>query len=127
MMRAIISAQITFPSLIGDPSLLRTSTHHFPGAVRPDLAVRRCRVRHFLVCTSFPEGVDVLMGFDRGMFERFRRAVVVFMLAGCVAVAGCSPEGTGSAPKLKGNKDEIQKALQSGGAKPDKGAKRRKD
>jgi hypothetical protein len=68
----------------------------------------------------------VLMGFDRGMFDRARLAMVVVMLAGCVVVAGCGSEGAGSAPKLKGNKDEIQKALQSGGAKPDTGAKRRK-
>jgi hypothetical protein len=52
--------------------------------------------------------------------------MVLVTLAGYVAVAGCGSEGAGSAPKLKGNKDEIQKALQSGGAKPDTGAKRRK-
>jgi hypothetical protein len=40
-----------------------------------------------------------------------------------VGLTGCSPEGTNSAPKLKGSKDEIQKALQSGGAKPTGGAK----
>jgi hypothetical protein len=77
--------------------------------------------------TNLLKGVYALMGFDRGTFDKARRAMVVAMLAGCVIVAGCSPEGAGSAPKLKGNKDEIQKALQSGGAKPDKGAKRRKD
>jgi hypothetical protein len=52
--------------------------------------------------------------------------MVLVTLAGYVVVAGCSSEGAGSAPKLKGSKDEIQKALQSGGAKPDKGAKRTK-
>ena len=65
--------------------------------------------------------------FDRGVFCRIRLAVVLATLTGYVAVAGCNPEGTASAPKLKGNKDEIQKALQSGGAKPDKSAKKRKD
>jgi hypothetical protein len=60
------------------------------------------------------------------MFARARPAVALVTLAGYVALAGCGgSEGAGSAPKLKGNKDEIQKALQSGGAKPDKGAKRK--
>jgi len=76
--------------------------------------------------TNLLKGVYALMGFDRGMSDRARRATVVVMLAGCVVVAGCGSEGAGSAPKLKGNKDEIQKALQSGGAKPDKRTNRRK-
>jgi hypothetical protein len=48
------------------------------------------------------------------------------LIAGVLGVAGCSPEGAGSAPKLKGSKDEIQKATQSGipgkGAVPGKAA-----
>jgi hypothetical protein len=47
-----------------------------------------------------------------------RAAVVVAVLAGYSGLAGCSQDWAESAPKLKGNKDEIQKALQSGGAKP---------
>lgn len=35
-------------------------------------------------------------------------------LVGAWGVCGCAPEGAGSAPKLKGSKDEIQKATQSG-------------
>jgi len=66
------------------------------------------------------------MRVDRGIVHRVRLAMVLITLAGYIVVAGCGSEGAGSAPKLKGNKDEIQKALQSGGAKPDTGAKRRK-
>jgi hypothetical protein len=35
-------------------------------------------------------------------------------LLGFFVLSGCSPEGANSAPKLKGSKDEIQKATQSG-------------
>jgi hypothetical protein len=35
-------------------------------------------------------------------------------LVGTCGLSGCGPEGEGSAPKLKGSKDEIQKASQSG-------------
>ena len=38
---------------------------------------------------------------------------LAILLAG-LGLTGCSPEGAGSAPKLKGSKDEIQKATQSG-------------
>jgi hypothetical protein len=56
----------------------------------------------------------------------FRIAIVAAALVGYAAVSGCSPEGTNSAPKLKGNKNEIQKELQSGSAKPGAAAKTRK-
>ena len=35
-------------------------------------------------------------------------------LVGACGLSGCGAEGEGSAPKLKGSKDEIQKASQSG-------------
>jgi hypothetical protein len=35
-------------------------------------------------------------------------------LVGACGLSGCGPDGVGSAPKLKGSKDEIQKASQSG-------------
>jgi hypothetical protein len=73
------------------------------------------------------KGVYALMRFDRRRFDGARLATVVIVLLGYVIVAGCNPEGTASAPKLKGSKDEIQKTLQSGGAKPDTGAKRKKN
>ena len=53
---------------------------------------------------------------DYGFSRRFRAGVVVVLLAGYCSLSGCGAEGEGSAPKQKGNKDEIQKALQSGGA-----------
>jgi hypothetical protein len=57
---------------------------------------------------------------------KVRLAVVVAILGSYASVSGCSPEGTNSAPKLKGNKDELQKATQSGGANLAPKAKRRK-
>lgn len=45
----------------------------------------------------------------------FSRLILGFaILLGPSGMTGCSPEGAGSAPKLKGSKDEIQKATQSG-------------
>ncbi len=35
-------------------------------------------------------------------------------LVGACGLSGCAPEGVSSAPKLKGSKDDIQKASQSG-------------
>jgi hypothetical protein len=55
-----------------------------------------------------------------------RAVVVIAALVGYSGLAGCSQDGSGSAPKQKGNKDEIQKALQSGGAKPNAKAKGRR-
>lgn len=46
--------------------------------------------------------------------------LTVCVVIGSLGLVGCSPDGTGSAPKLKGSKDEIQKATQSG--VPGKGA-----
>ena len=58
--------------------------------------------------------------------RRFRAGVIVVLLAGYLGLMGCAQEGEGSAPKQKGNKDDIQKALQSGGADKAKArAKRR--
>lgn len=41
-------------------------------------------------------------------------AIGLAVLLGTLAAPGCSAEGEGSAPKLKGSKDEIQKSTQSG-------------
>jgi hypothetical protein len=50
--------------------------------------------------------------------KRIRRilcpTLALAILLGVWGLAGCGPEGAGSAPKLKGSKDEIQKATQSG-------------
>jgi hypothetical protein len=57
-----------------------------------------------------------------------RAAVVAGILVGYSGLPGCSSGEYEVAPKLKGSKDEIQKALQSGGAKPGGKVKgRRKD
>ena len=55
----------------------------------------------------------------RGSFfsRPVRIAIVIGFLAGYPALPGCSRGEYEVAPKLKGSKDEIQKALQSGGAK----------
>jgi hypothetical protein len=65
------------------------------------------------------------MIFARFILGKFRFALVLCVLVGFVGPCGCSPEGAGSAPKLKGNKDELQKASQSGGANAPTKAKRR--
>jgi hypothetical protein len=60
------------------------------------------------------------MNIDRFFIDRVRLAFASGIVLGLLGSSGCGPEGVGSAPKLKGSKDEIQKAYQSG--KP--GAKR---
>ncbi len=40
-----------------------------------------------------------------------RRTLATVMIAGVFTLAGCTPEGYESAPKMKGSKDEIQKSL----------------
>jgi len=68
------------------------------------------------------------MNVDSVFSRRLRAGVVFVILAGYCGLSGCSSDGTESAPKLKGSKDEIQKALQSGGAKPNtKGRAKRRD
>jgi hypothetical protein len=66
------------------------------------------------------------MRFDRLLCRRVRLALVLGVVVGFTGQSGCSPEGTNSAPKMKGSKDEIQKALQSGGARPDAKSKVRR-
>ncbi len=51
-----------------------------------------------------------------------QRAIVTWLLLCVLAfpaglMVGCGPEGAGSAPKLKGSKDEIQKQMQPPGEK----------
>jgi hypothetical protein len=62
----------------------------------------RCRKREEIeaIMKWFPLALRPLLG--------------VALAVGVLGMVGCSPEGAGSAPKLKGSKDEIQKATQSG-------------